>query len=102
MGKEQAQFVITRIQGLLDEGRDPKEIAVLYRAHYQALDMQMELSRAGIPYQITSGVRFFSKPTLRTWSLTCGWYTTPATPQFHEARDLLPKIGEKADRSSSP
>ncbi len=47
-GKEQAQFVITRIQGLLDEGRDPNEIAVLYRAHFQAVDMQPELSRARI------------------------------------------------------
>ena len=39
------------------EGRHPSAIAVLYRAHYHARELQMELSRHNIDYQITSGVR---------------------------------------------
>src|SRR5207302_11363629 len=46
---------------LRDEDVDLNEIAVLYRAHYHALELQLELSRRGIPYQITSGIRFFEQ-----------------------------------------
>ena len=96
-GKEQAQFVITRIKGLLDEGRDPKEIAVLYRAHYQALDMQMELSRAGIPYQITSGVRFFEQAHIKDMVAHLRLVYNPSdAPSFMRLVTLLPKIGEKS------
>jgi DNA helicase-2/ATP-dependent DNA helicase PcrA len=95
-GREQAQFVITRIQGLLDEGRDPKEIAVLYRAHYQALDMQMELSRAGIPYQITSGVRFFEQAHIKDMVAHLRLvYNSSDAPSFMRLATLLPKVGEK-------
>lgn len=96
-GKEQAQFVITRIRGLLDEGRDPKEIAVLYRAHYQALDMQMELSRAGIAYQITSGVRFFEQAHIKDMVAHLRLiYNSSDAPSFMRLATLLPKIGEKS------
>jgi len=96
-GKEQAQFVITRIKGLLDEGRDPKEIAVLYRAHYQALDMQMELSRAGIHYQITSGVRFFEQAHIKDMVAHLRLVYNPSdAPSFMRLVTLLPKIGEKS------
>src|SRR5207248_7989343 len=56
---EQAQFVAQRILELRDENVDLNDVAVLYRAHYHALELQLELSRRGIPYQITSGIRFF-------------------------------------------
>ena len=44
----QAKFIIERIEGLIDEGRQLSDIAVLYRAHFQAMDLQMELSRLNI------------------------------------------------------
>ncbi|OUW16376.1 MAG: DNA helicase UvrD [Opitutales bacterium TMED158] len=96
-GKEQAQFIITRIQGLLDEGKDPREIAVLYRAHYQALDLQMELSRAGIPYQITSGVRFFEQAHVKDIVAHLRLVYNPRdVSAFMRLAVLLPKIGEKS------
>ena len=63
--REQAQFVVQRVRGLWDEGKSLRDIAVLYRAHFQALDLQLELSRLEIPYQITSGVRFFEQAHVR-------------------------------------
>src|SRR5881398_3671274 len=60
-GAEQAQFVAQRILELRDENVDLNDIAVLYRAHYHAVELQLELSRRGIPYLITSGVRFFEQ-----------------------------------------
>ena len=62
---EQAQFVAQRILELRDENVDLNDIAVLYRAHYHALELQLELSRRGIPYQITSGIRFFEQAHIK-------------------------------------
>ncbi|HEX8254337.1 MAG TPA: ATP-dependent helicase, partial [Thermoanaerobaculia bacterium] len=42
---EQASFVAQRILELRDEGEKLGDIAVLYRSHYQSLELQMELSR---------------------------------------------------------
>jgi DNA helicase-2/ATP-dependent DNA helicase PcrA len=96
-GKEQAQFVINRIRGLLNEGKDACEIAILYRAHYQSLDMQMELSRSGIPYQITSGVRFFEQAHIKDMVAHLRLVYNPRdVSAFMRLAILLPKIGEKS------
>jgi DNA helicase II / ATP-dependent DNA helicase PcrA len=58
---EQAQFVAQRILELRDEGESLADIAVLYRSHYQSLELQMELSRRLIPFEIRSGVKFFEQ-----------------------------------------
>ncbi len=34
---------------------------MLYRSHYHSLELQLELTRRGIPYRIRSGVRFFEQ-----------------------------------------
>jgi DNA helicase-2/ATP-dependent DNA helicase PcrA len=57
----QAAFVAQRILELQDEGVALNEMAVIYRAHYHSLDIQMELTNRGIPFQITSGLRFFEQ-----------------------------------------
>ncbi|MFL6596100.1 MAG: ATP-dependent helicase, partial [Chthoniobacterales bacterium] len=64
-GSEQAAFVAQRILELRDEGIELNDIAVLYRSHYHAVELQLELSRRGIPYQITSGVRFFEQAHIK-------------------------------------
>ncbi|HET6490134.1 MAG TPA: ATP-dependent helicase [Syntrophales bacterium] len=55
----QAAFVARRITDLIMEGIPIREIAVLYRAHYHAMELQLELTRRGIPFEIRSGIRFF-------------------------------------------
>ncbi|MEJ7703220.1 MAG: hypothetical protein WKF47_06000 [Geodermatophilaceae bacterium] len=42
-GSEQAQFIAQRILELRDEGIELNEIAILYRAHYHAVELQLEL-----------------------------------------------------------
>jgi DNA helicase-2/ATP-dependent DNA helicase PcrA len=61
----QAAFVGQRIADLLEQGTPPSEIAVLYRAHFQSLEIQMELTARGIPFQITSGLRFFEQAHIK-------------------------------------
>ncbi|MFZ4768151.1 MAG: ATP-dependent helicase, partial [Roseimicrobium sp.] len=60
-GSAQAAFVAQRILELRDEGIALDEIAVIYRAHYHSLEIQLELTNRGIPFQITSGLRFFEQ-----------------------------------------
>ena len=58
---QQANFVAQRIIEHDREGILLKEIAVLYRTHYHSMELQMELTRRGIPFEIRSGIRFFEQ-----------------------------------------
>jgi DNA helicase-2/ATP-dependent DNA helicase PcrA len=94
--RTQAQFIIRRIHGLLGEGRNPKDIAILYRAHYQAMDLQMELSRQQIPYVITSGVRFFDQAHVKDLIAQIRFAWNPQdTIAFLRFACLLPKVGPR-------
>jgi DNA helicase-2/ATP-dependent DNA helicase PcrA len=96
-GSEQAQFVAQRILELRDENVDLNEIAVLYRAHYHALELQLELSRRGIPYQITSGIRFFEQAHIKD---VISFLRLVANPRdevaFKRMVKLLPGIGNRS------
>ena len=92
----QARFIIERIKGLVDEGRDLSEIAILYRAHFQAMDLQMELTRLNIDYQITSGVRFFEQAHVKDFTAQLRFASNPSDVcAFTRFVCLLPKVGPK-------
>jgi DNA helicase-2/ATP-dependent DNA helicase PcrA len=95
-GREQASFIVQRVKGLVEEGRSLGDIAVLYRAHFQALDIQLELSRLQIPYVITSGVRFFEQAHIRDLVALLRFVYNPAdTAAWQRLAVLLPKVGDK-------
>jgi DNA helicase-2/ATP-dependent DNA helicase PcrA len=95
-GSEQAQFVAQRILELRDEGVELDEIAVLYRAHYHAVELQLELSRRGIPYQITSGIRFFEQAHIKDVASFIRFVANPRDEvAFKRMVRLLPGIGGK-------
>jgi DNA helicase-2/ATP-dependent DNA helicase PcrA len=62
---QQAAFVAARILELRDEGIPLADTAVLYRSHYHSLELQLELTRRGVPYRIRSGVRFFEQAHIK-------------------------------------
>jgi DNA helicase-2/ATP-dependent DNA helicase PcrA len=96
-GNEQAQFVAQRILELRDEDVDLNEIAVLYRAHYHALELQLELSRRGIPYQITSGIRFFEQAHIKDVVSFLRFVANPRDEvAFKRMVKLLPGIGNRS------
>jgi DNA helicase-2/ATP-dependent DNA helicase PcrA len=95
-GTEQAQFVAQRILELRDEDVDLNEIAVLYRAHYHALELQLELSRRGIQYQITSGIRFFEQAHIKDVIAFLRFVANPRDEvAFKRMVKLLPGIGNR-------
>ena len=63
--RAQAAFVAQRMLELRDEGIPLEQMAVLYRAHFQSLEIQMELTVRGIPFVITSGLRFFEQAHIK-------------------------------------
>ncbi len=94
--RAQAQFIVRRIQGLLNEGKSARDIAILYRAHYQAMDLQMELSRAQVPYIITSGVRFFEQAHIKDLICQVRFAWNPQDSiAFIRIASLIPKVGPK-------
>lgn len=94
--RNQAHFIIQQINALLHTGHKLSEIAVLYRAHYQAMDLQMELTRCGMEYQITSGIRFFEQAHIRDFSAQLRFAANPAdVSAFVRFTCLLPKVGPK-------
>jgi len=62
---QQAEFICQRILELADEGVSLNEIAILYRAHYHAMELQVEMTKRGIPYVVRSGVRFFEQAHIK-------------------------------------
>ena len=96
-GADQAQFVAQRILELRDENVDLNEIAVLYRAHYHAIELQLELSRRGIPYQITSGIRFFEQAHIKDVTSFIRFVANPRDEvAFKRMVKLLPGIGNRS------
>jgi DNA helicase-2/ATP-dependent DNA helicase PcrA len=93
---EQASFVAQRILELRDEGEKLSDIAVLYRSHYQSLELQMELSRRLIPYEIRSGVRFFEQAHIKDVIAYLKIMINPRDElSWKRVLKLYPKIGEK-------
>jgi DNA helicase-2/ATP-dependent DNA helicase PcrA len=94
---EQAGFVAQRIQELEEEGLDLNKMAVLYRSHFHALELQLELTRRGIPFSITSGIRFFEQAHIKD---VTGYLKLVLNPNdelaFKRLVLMLPGIGEKA------
>ena len=62
---QQADFVAQRILELNRSGVSLNQIAVLYRAHFHSMEVQMELTRRGIPFEVRSGIRFFEQAHIK-------------------------------------
>ena len=93
---QQSLFVAQRILELRDEGVPLNDIAVLYRAHYHAMELQMELTRRNIPYVITSGLRFFEQAHVKDVSCFLKVAVNPHDEMaFKRILKLLAGIGAK-------
>ena len=93
---QQAEFVAQRILELHRDGVPLSEMAVLYRAHFHAMDVQMELTRRGIPYEIRSGVRFFEQAHIKDVVSYLRILENPRDElAWKRLLGLYPKIGKK-------
>ena len=94
---DQARFVAQRIEDLTESGADLRQMAVLYRAHYHSMELQMELTRAGIPFSITSGLRFFEQAHVKDVAAFLKFVVNPRDEvDFKRMARLLQGVGERS------
>ncbi|MCM8823846.1 MAG: ATP-dependent helicase [Candidatus Omnitrophica bacterium] len=62
---QQARFVAQKVLELNSEGIPLREIAVLFRSHYQALELELELMKRNIIYVVRGGMRFFEQAHIK-------------------------------------
>lgn len=95
----QARIVADFIEEItygIDAVYKPSDIAVLYRAHFQAMDMQLQMQYRNIPFAITSGLKFFEQAHIKDVVSQIKYAANPRDfVSFARFMKFLPKIGEK-------
>ena len=96
--QEQAAFVCQRLEELHREENIPySEMAVLYRAHFQSMDIQLQLTAAALPFQITSGLKFFELAHIKDFSAFLKFALNPRDESaFDRLAHMLPGIGDSS------
>ena len=96
-GYHQAKYIHSEIRKALKRpGMAPKDIAVLYRAHFHAMELQMELSRQHLPFVMMSGVRFFEQAHIKDLCAPLRLITNPGDMlAAKRLLELFPKVGPK-------
>ena len=95
-GSAQARYVIERAVELNRHGMPLSEICVLYRSHFHAMELQMELARAQMPYVVTSGVRFFEQAHIKDVCTVLRLLVNPGDElAFNRLLEMFPKVGAK-------
>ncbi len=58
---EESLYIANRVEALLSSGVAPAEIAVLFRAAHHSQNLEMELNKRGILYEMRGGLKFFAR-----------------------------------------
>jgi DNA helicase-2/ATP-dependent DNA helicase PcrA len=94
---QQSAFIAQRVLELRDEGVAMNQIAVLYRSHFHALELQLELTKRQVPFSITSGIRFFEQAHIKDATAFLKFIANPRDEiAFKRLAQLLPGVGAKA------
>jgi len=92
--EQQAAFIASRVLELRDEGVSLGDMAVLYRSHFHAMELQLELTRRGIPFDVRSGVRFFEQAHIKDVTSYLRLVVNPRDElAWKRVIRLIPKIG---------
>ena len=63
--RDEARFVIDRIESWVDQGRSRSDVAVLYRSNAQSRQFEEILMTRGMPYRVYGGLRFFERAEVK-------------------------------------
>lgn len=63
--KDEARFVVDRIESWVEQGRSRNEAAVLYRSNAQSRQFEETLMARGMPYRVYGGFRFFERAEIK-------------------------------------
>jgi len=94
--ESQAAFVAQRILELIDEGVPLAEVAALYRNHSHSLELEVELARRNIPYEVRSGLRFFEQRHVKDALAHLRFLANPRDEvAFTRMARLKPRLGQR-------
>lgn len=95
-GRAQANEILSGIGRMRQLGFKLSDMAVLYRSHFQSIDVQMTLTRMRVPFRITSGVGVFEQIHVKD---TLAYLRLLLSPRdelsFRRLVCLLPGVGDK-------
>ncbi len=98
-GHAQGSEILRLITEARDLGYRYSDLAVLYRSHYQSIDVQMTLARMKVPFRITSGIGVFEQIHVKDVLAYLRLLVNPADElSFHRFVSLLPGVGEMSAR----
>jgi DNA helicase-2/ATP-dependent DNA helicase PcrA len=63
--KEEAKYIIQTIQNRINESRNFRHFAILYRTNAQSRVLEDALRRENIPYQIIGGLKFYDRKEIK-------------------------------------
>lgn len=63
--KDEAHYVAQRIKILISEGKEPSEIAVLYRTNAQSRTVEEEMLKENIPYRVVGSFYFYARKEIK-------------------------------------
>ncbi len=64
-GREEARLVAREVQGLVDSGIDPEEIAVFYRARFFSRGLEQAFRETNLPFTIVGDLGFFERKEIK-------------------------------------
>jgi DNA helicase-2/ATP-dependent DNA helicase PcrA len=95
--RAEAAWVGGRIEDLLFSGEDPTGIAVLFRAGFHSIELELELIRRGIPYVKYGGRKFLESAHVRDYLAFFRLAHNPADEiSLMRILQLFPGVGRKA------
>jgi DNA helicase-2/ATP-dependent DNA helicase PcrA len=96
-GHVQAAFVAQRALELGEEGIGLDKMVVLYRSHFHAMELQLELTKRHMPFSITSGIRFFEQAHVKDVTAYLKLVINPRDElAFKRLVEMFPGIGPRA------
>jgi len=63
--KEEAHYVAHTVKKLIESGKDPDEIAVLYRTNAQSRTIEEEMLKENIPYRVVGSFYFYARREIK-------------------------------------
>jgi DNA helicase-2/ATP-dependent DNA helicase PcrA len=94
--ESQAAFVAQQILEFVDAGVPLAEIAALYRNHAHSLELEVELARRSIPYEVRSGLRFFEQRHVKDVLAHLRFVANPRDEvAFARMAKLRPRLGQR-------
>ena len=94
-GHAQAELILKLLELFRSQGFAYSDIAILYRSHFTSIDIQLALTRARVPFRITSGLGVFEQLHVKDVLSFLRLLLNPQDEMsFFRLIGLLPGVGE--------